>query len=253
MVPVCLTDLQEYFSLSLLYDQTGLSMSQSSQRENVSELSKLWCVSSARADWLIAAYHSNLSGTLIMEMAKWMREPMAYSVPTKHSSSTELTLIWLYFWTALLSEFSSSLVSTSNFSLNRLNQAKKGRQWQSKLTHHFHQRRPTTGCTLLVSQQTHSALAFLFSILLTSKIRDGAAFLTIRYNITLLPSVNTLTARGMICGAKYTHHTFTPIIKHLITTTANKHSGKKSLIDNNMRKSHWHQAVRITSNKTAIR
>ena len=38
---MCLTDLQEYFSLSLLYDQTGLSMSQSSQRENVSELSKL--------------------------------------------------------------------------------------------------------------------------------------------------------------------------------------------------------------------
>ena len=39
-------------------------------------------------------------------------------------------------------------------------------------------------------------------------------------NITLLPSVNTLIARGMFCGTKYTHHTFTPIIKHLITTTA---------------------------------
>ena len=39
---------------------------------------------------------------------------------------------------------------------------------------------------------------------------------------TLLPSVNTLIAWGMFCGAKYTHHTFTPIIKHLITTTANK-------------------------------
>ena len=34
---------------------------------------------------------------------------------------------------------------------------------------------------------------------------------TIQYNITLLPSVNTLIARGMFCGAKYTHHTFTPI------------------------------------------
>ena len=34
------------------------------------------------------------------------------------------------------------------------------------------------------------------------------------YNITLLPSVNTLTAPGMFCGAKYSHHTFTPIIKH---------------------------------------
>ena len=32
-------------------------------------------------------------------------------------------------------------------------------------------------------------------------------------NTTLLPSVNTV-ARGMFCGAKYTHHTFTPAIKH---------------------------------------
>ena len=37
---------------------------------------------------------------------------------------------------------------------------------------------------------------------------------TIQYNITLFPSVNTLIARGMFCGARYTHHTFTPIIKH---------------------------------------
>ena len=58
---------------------------------------------------------------------------------------------------------------------------------------------------------------------------------TIQYNITLLPSVNTLIARGMFCSAKYTHrHTFTPVIKHLITTTANKHPGKKSFIDKNM-------------------
>ena len=48
------------------------------------------------------------------------------------------------------------------------------------------------------------------------------------YNTTLLPSVNTLIARGMLCGAKYTHHTFTPIIKHLITTTANIKKYKKS-------------------------
>ena len=58
---------------------------------------------------------------------------------------------------------------------------------------------------------------------------------TIQYNITLLPSVNTLIARGMFCGAKYTHHTFAPIIKHLITTIANKHPGKKSFIDENMK------------------
>ena len=57
----------------------------------------------------------------------------------------------------------------------------------------------------------------------------------IQYNITLAPSVSTLIVQGMFCGAKYTHHTFTPIIKHLITTTAYKHPGKKSFIDNNMK------------------
>ena len=36
---------------------------------------------------------------------------------------------------------------------------------------------------------------------------------TLQYNITLLPSVNTI-ALGMFCGAKYTHHTLTPVIKH---------------------------------------
>ena len=56
-------------------------------------------------------------------------------------------------------------------------------------------------------------------------------------------SVNTLIARGMFCGARYTHHTFTPIVKHLITTTANKHPSKRSFIDKNMRKSHWHQWI----------
>ena len=33
------------------------------------------------------------------------------------------------------------------------------------------------------------------------------------HNTTLLPSVRT-TALGMFCGAKDTHHTFTPIMKH---------------------------------------
>ena len=76
--------------------------------------------------------------------------------------------------------------------------------------------------------------------------RDLYAKLYISPYITLLPSVNTLIARGMFYGAKYIHHTFTSIIKHLITTTANKHRGKRSFIDKNMRKSHWHQAVYIT-------
>ena len=69
--------------------------------------------------------------------------------------------------------------------------------------------------------------------------------LKLQYNRTLLPSVSTLIARGMFCGAKYTYHTFAPIIKHLITTTANKHPSKKSFMDKNMRKSHWRQAVHI--------
>ena len=54
-------------------------------------------------------------------------------------------------------------------------------------------------------------------------------------NITLLPSVNTLIAREMFCGAKHTHHTFTPIVKHLITTTANKYAGKTPFRDKNMK------------------
>ena len=83
---------------------------------------------------------------------------------------------------------------------------------------------------------------------LCSRCQTGSSFFynTTQYNITLLPSVNTLIARGMFCGARYTHHTFTPIIQHVITTTANKHPGKKSFIDKNMRKSQWHQAVHIT-------
>ena len=54
-----------------------------------------------------------------------------------------------------------------------------------------------------------------------------------------------LSFLAMFCDARHDHHTFTPIIKHLITTTANKHPGKKSFIDKNRRKSHWHQAVHI--------
>ena len=50
-----------------------------------------------------------------------------------------------------------------------------------------------------------------------------------------MSSVNTLIARGMFCDARHNHHTFTPIIFFLITTTANKHPGKKSFIDKNMK------------------
>ena len=77
-------------------------------------------------------------------------------------------------------------------------------------------------------------------------------YYTIQYNFI---AKCQYTVRGMFCGAKYTHQSFTPIIKHLITT-ANKHinkksPGKKPSIDNNMIKPHWHQAVHITSNKMA--
>ena len=37
-----------------------------------------------------------------------------------------------------------------------------------------------------------------------------------QHNITLLPSVSTIAQawQGMFCGAKHTHHTATPNIKH---------------------------------------
>ena len=41
----------------------------------------------------------------------------------------------------------------------------------------------------------------------------------LQYYTTLLPGVGT-SALGMFCGAKYTHHTFTPVIKHLYIITA---------------------------------
>ena len=66
---------------------------------------------------------------------------------------------------------------------------------------------------------------------------------TTQYNTTLLPQYNTTllkecqyTAWGMFCDAKDTHsHTFTPIIKHLITTTAKKHPGEKSFTEKNLK------------------
>ena len=56
------------------------------------------------------------------------------------------------------------------------------------------------------------------------------------YNTTLLPNVITITV-GMFCDAKYTHHTFMPIVKHQYsTTTANsKHLSKKSFINKYMK------------------
>ena len=74
---------------------------------------------------------------------------------------------------------------------------------------------------LAICLLSHSLEYIMVNIIL---IKSAAC---IQYNISLLPSVNTLIARGMFCGAKYTHHTFTPVIKHLTTTTANKKQTNK--------------------------
>ena len=75
---------------------------------------------------------------------------------------------------------------------------------------------------------------------------------TIQYNTTLLPSVNTMIAQGMFCGAKYTHHTFTPIIKHLITTTAKTKNKTKIQVKSHSQITTWeaHSTVskKCTSN-----
>ena len=82
--------------------------------------------------------------------------------------------------------------------------------------------------------------------LISAFLQHSEEVISMQDNVTLLPSVNTLIVREMFCGAKYTQHTFTQIIKHLITTTANKHPSKTSFIDKSMSKSHWHQVVHIT-------
>ena len=46
------------------------------------------------------------------------------------------------------------------------------------------------------------------------------------YNTTLLPSVNTLIARGMLCGAKYTHSTHIHIHIHSNHKTFNYNNSK---------------------------
>ena len=81
-------------------------------------------------------------------------------------------------------------------------------------------------------------------------IRVTAVASKIQYNITLLPSVNTLIARGLFCGARYTHHTFTPVIKHLITTTANKHPCKKSFIPRPFRQRCRRQLITAMHSRT---
>ena len=56
----------------------------------------------------------------------------------------------------------------------------------------------------------------------------------VQYNITLLPSVNII-AQGMFCGSKYTHHTFTPIIKNIKLQQQQINILVKSFIDKNMK------------------
>ena len=69
---------------------------------------------------------------------------------------------------------------------------------------------------------------YVEDVMVSFEHHQAQGLCTMQYNATLLPSVNTI-ARGFFCGAKYIHHTFTPIIKHhSITTTANKHPSKTS-------------------------
>ena len=82
-------------------------------------------------------------------------------------------------------------------------------------------------CFSLMQQPIHTNAKLYTKVLMLKKKQNKTTKLMFKTNsscyseyntiyITLLPTVNTLIARGMFCGAKYTHHTFTPIIKHLI-------------------------------------
>ena len=92
---------------------------------------------------------------------------------------------------------------------------------------------PIRSRELLLVYGVQCYIEFTIQYNFIAKCQYTDLYKSLQYNITLLPSVNTLIARGMFCGARYTRHTFTPNIKHLITTTANKHPGKKSFIDKN--------------------
>ena len=62
------------------------------------------------------------------------------------------------------------------------------------------------------------------------------------YNTTLLPDVNTI-ALEMFCGARFAHHTFTPVMKHHSTTTTTN-VGVKNAIDKLIHeKSNQHQKM----------
>ena len=80
-------------------------------------------------------------------------------------------------------------------------------------------------CIITIHLITVIIIVTFYVFMKTTCNYDNDQSIAPTYNATLLPSVHTV-ARGMFCRAKYTHHTFTPIIKHYITK-ANKHPGKK--------------------------
>ena len=63
---------------------------------------------------------------------------------------------------------------------------------------------------------------------------DVSCSLDVQYNTALLLSANT-TALEMFCGAKYTPHAFTPIIKEHLNYYNSKHRGENSLTSKYMR------------------
>ena len=72
----------------------------------------------------------------------------------------------------------------------------------------------------LRSEWNNKSLLFVLFLMLSTicmplcltVLYHQAVFMYSQHNTTFLPSVSTI-ALGHFCGAKYTHHTFTPIIK----------------------------------------
>ena len=133
--------------------------------------------------------------------------------------------------TALLAEFQTTLYKRDFLSPPPPTHPRDG-EYETECTERQDDRRGSRvpskkrKAKVILSLATSQRSASVPFTQLQSCVGRSCGLTVIRYNITLLPSVNTLIARGMFCGARYTHYTFTPIIKHLITTTANKHPGQ---------------------------
>ena len=72
--------------------------------------------------------------------------------------------------------------------------------------HRYHLRAPSEGCSIVTVLS-----CMVMSPWTCRQLRESSAITTMQHSTALLPSVKTV-ALGMFCHAKYTHHTFTPII-----------------------------------------